>query len=259
DRHRTNSNPPRHLPTVAWRKNLKANFFAHRLGNVPPQPPIQLGGLATDGGVKLLRGSLCAHMQYHPRAAVVTAGRRVVEVDERLRRGSRSALKADFGDADYLKFSLAICQPLTYRVNGGEPLPGRRLVNDRNGRLSRVVSDREVAPAQQADFRRSEIARRDDDLIYRRNFSGVGRPLAGDGQRPCPAVTNYVCVRYARRFDAGQGAHALQQSAVKVTGAGFVITEESRIEGHGLYTLRFKLLIKFLPLRERPHKKPGAQ
>src|SRR5262249_62344403 len=172
-----------------WRKTRKRFDARHDNRKCPPHPPIQLGGLATDGGVKLLRGSLCAHMQYHPRAAVVTAGRRVVEVDERLRRGSRSALKADFGDADYLKFSLAICQPLTYRVNGGEPLPGRRLVNDRNGRLSRVVSVTEVTAAQQADLQRSEIARRDDDLIYRRQFSGVGRPLAGDGQRPCPAVT----------------------------------------------------------------------
>src|SRR5262245_49316843 len=173
-------------------------------------------------------------MQYHPCVAVVTAGRRVVEVDEGLRRDSGSALNADFGDADYLEFGLAICQPLTYRVSAGEPLPGGRLVNDRNWRLSRVVGVTEVAAAQQADLQCSEIARRDDDLIYRRQFSGAGRPLAGDGQRPCPAVTNYVCVRYARRFDAGQGAHALQQSAVKVTGAGFVITEESRIEGHGL-------------------------
>src|SRR5262245_65292514 len=76
-------------------------------------------------------------MQYHPRVAVVTAGRRVVDVDERLLRDSGKALNADFGDANYLEFSLAICQPLTYRVSAGEPLPGRPLVNDRNGRLSR--------------------------------------------------------------------------------------------------------------------------
>src|SRR5262245_60324551 len=153
-------------------------------------------------------------MQYHPRVAVVTAGRRVVEVDKRLLRDSGKALNADFGDANYLEFSLAICQPPTYRVSAGEPLPGRPLVNDRNGRLSRVVGVTEVAAAQQAYLQRSEVARRDDDLIYRRQFSGVGHPFAGDGQRPCPAVPNYVCARYARRFDAGQRAHALQQLAV---------------------------------------------